>query len=259
MRATRNLQRAAFTALQLVFLLGILLLGLALLVPAVQKVREAAARTQSINNVKQMALAMHSYHDVNKGFPPAVGEMAGQIGPAHFHILPYIEQQALYQAADGASWKNQAYGNVIPIYLDPRDDSSPNHMYKNWLGTTNYAVNWMVCKEGKQSLVRITDGTSNTLLFAQRYQMCNGEPTAWGYPSIHPWAPMFAYYSNGKFQVNPPQDKCDPRLTQTIGNGMIAGYCDGSVRYLSADIRPTTWYYLCDPNDGNVIPADDFD
>lgn len=259
MRATRNSQRAAFTALQLVLVLGIILLGIGLLLPAVQKVREAAMRTQSINNVKQMALAMHSFHDVNKGFPPAVGEMAGQTGPAHFHILPYIEQQNLYNAAEGASWKNQVYGNAIDVYLDPRDHTAAGPIYKNWLGMTNYAVNWMVTKEGKQSLVRIADGSSNTLLFATRYQMCNGEPTAWGYPSIHPWAPLFAYYSTSKFQVNPPQDKCDPRLAQAIGNGVIAGYCDGSVRYLSTEIRPTSWYYLCDPNDGNVIPGEDFD
>src|SRR4051812_31353960 len=63
MLSPRHTRRLAFTALQLVFVLGLILLGLALLVPAVQKVREAAARTQSTNNLKQMALAMHNYHD----------------------------------------------------------------------------------------------------------------------------------------------------------------------------------------------------
>src|SRR5205085_7626723 len=135
---------------------------------AVQRVRQAASRTQSINNLKQMALAMHNYHDVHKGLPPTVGEMAGQNGPVHFHILPYIEQNPIYQLADGSSWKNGAYGMVISVYIDPRDTSSEDHVYKNWLATTNYAVNWMVTKEGKKSLVQITDGTSNTLMFAQR-------------------------------------------------------------------------------------------
>src|SRR5713226_4541177 len=175
MRATRRIQRFAFTALQLVVVLGILLLGLALLVPAVQKVREAAMRTQSMNNMKQMALAMHNYHDVHKGLPPAVGEMANQSGPAHFHILPYLEQSVVFNGAEGASWKNQTYGQVLELFLDPRDDTAPNHVYRNWLATTNYPVNWMVCKEGKTSLVQIADGTYNTLMFAQRYKMCNGE------------------------------------------------------------------------------------
>ncbi len=254
MRATRRFQRAGFTPLQMVFVLGILLFLIGLLVPAVQKVRQAAARTQSISHLKQMGVGMHAYHDVNKSFPPAVDD----IGPAHFYILPYIDQGPLYNAADGASWKNQTYGAVIDIYRDPRDHTTATPVYKNWLATTNYAVNWMVCKEGRTRFTDITDGSSNTLLFAQRYQMCNGAPTAWGYPSIHTWAPMFAYYSAGKFQIHPTQEQCDPRLTQTIGHVMLAGFGDGTVRHISNDVRPATWYYLCAPSDGNAIADADF-
>jgi prepilin-type processing-associated H-X9-DG protein len=70
---------------------------------------------------------------------------------------------------------------------------------------------------------------------------------------------MFAYYSEGSFQSAPSQEKCDPRLAQSIGRDVMVAMCDGSVRMLSATIRPTTWYYLCDPSDGNVIPGDDLD
>jgi prepilin-type processing-associated H-X9-DG protein len=70
---------------------------------------------------------------------------------------------------------------------------------------------------------------------------------------------MFAYYSEGTFQSAPSQEQCNPRLAQSLGRDMMAAFCDGSVRTLSANIRPTTWYYLCDPNDGNVIPEDAFD
>ena len=259
MCATRRFQRLAFTALQLVVVLGILLLGLALMVPAVQKVRDAAMRAQSMNNMKQLALAMHAYHDSYNGLPPAVGEMGNQSGPTHFHILPFLEEANVFNAAQGASWKNDTYGIIIRVFLDPRDQTSPDHIYKNWLATTNYPVNWMVTKEGKMSLAQIPDGTSNTLMFAQRYQMCNGEPTAWGYPAFHTWAPMFAYYSEGAFQSAPSQEQCNPRLAQSLGRDMVVAMCDGSVRTLSANIRPTTWYYLSDPNDGNVIPEDGFD
>jgi type II secretory pathway pseudopilin PulG len=259
MRSPQKHQRFAFSALQLVVVLAILLLGLAMLLPIIERVREAAASSQSTNNLKQIALAMHSYHDTYKAFPPAVGENAGQNGPAHFHILPFIEQQPLLQGADGASWKNGTYGNVIELYLDPRDTSSPDHLFKNWLATTSYPVNWMVTKEGKMRIANITDGTSNTLMFAQRYQMCNGQPTAWGYPSIHTWAPIFAYYSEGKFQSAPSQAQCDPRLAQAIGRDILVAMCDGSARSISESILPLTWYYLCDPNDGNPLPADTFD
>jgi hypothetical protein len=253
MRAAHRFHRFAFTALQLVVVFGILLLGLALLVPAVEKVRDAAMRAQSMNNMKQLGLAMHNYHDAYKGLPPAVGELHGQNGPAHFHILPFVEEAGVFNGAEGASWKNQTYSKVLNLFLDPRDQTAPDHMYKNWLATTNYPVNWMVTKEGKVSLVQIADGTSNTLMFAQRYQMCNGEPTAWGYPAIHTWAPLFAYYSEGKFQSAPVQNSCDPRLAQSLGRDMMCALCDGSVRMVSPDIRPTTWYYLCDPSDGNPI------
>jgi type II secretory pathway pseudopilin PulG len=255
MRSPQKHRRFAFSALQLVIVLAILLLALAMLLPIIQRVREAASRSQSTNNLKQIALAMHSYHDTLKVFPPAVGENAGQNGPAHFHILPFIEQQALLQAADGASWKNGTYGIVIEVYVDPRDTSAPDHLYKNWLATTSYPVNWMVTREGKMRFTDITDGTSNTLMFAQRYRMCNGQPTAWGYPSIHTWAPMFAYYSEGKFQSAPSQDQCDPMLAQSIGRDILVALCDGSVRTVAETISPTTWYYLCDPADGNPIPV----
>ncbi len=252
-------RRAAFTALQLVFLLAILLFLLALLLPAVQKVREAAMRTQSLNNLKQLGLAMHIYHDSYKVFPPAVGENANQSGPTQFHLLPFIEQNALYQKAEGASWKNGTYSFVIPVFLDPRDASAPDFLYKNWLATTNYPVNWMITKDGKMRMLNITDGTSNTLMFAQRYQMCNGQPTAWGYPSIHPWAPMFAYYSEGMFQSAPSQQQCDPRRAQSFGSVILVGMCDGSARAIPDMISPTSWYYLVDPADGNPLPAEVFD
>jgi len=62
--------RRGFTLIELLVVIAIIAILIALLVPAVQKVRSAAARTQSINNVKQIVLAVHSYHDVNKKVPP---------------------------------------------------------------------------------------------------------------------------------------------------------------------------------------------
>lgn len=255
MHSSHRNRRLGFSALQLVVLLGFLLIGLALLLPAIQKVREAAARSVSFNNLKQIGLAMHNYHDVNNGFPPGVAAN----GPAHFHILPFVEQAALFQAADGASWKNGTYGKVIPVYRDPRDQSLPEGIYKNWLGATSYPINWMVTGEGKKRLTDITDGTSNTLMTGQRYQLCNGQPTAWGYPAIHTWAPIFAYYSVGKFQSTPSQSQCDPRLAQSIGRVILVGMCDGSARTVSETISPTLWYYLCDPQDNNPLPDGVFD
>jgi hypothetical protein len=256
MRAAQRNRRPGVLVLKMIFVLGLVLLLLAMMAPAVARVREAAAETQSINNLKQLGLAMHNFHDVYNSFPPAIGTAANQQGPAHFHILPFIEQAPLFQNAEGASWKNGAYGQVINVFLDPRDETLPGHVYRNWLATTNYPVNWMIAKEGKVRLQNIPDGTSNTFMFAQRYQSCNGQPTAWGYPSIYTWAPIFAYYSHGTFQSAPTQDRCDPQLPQSIGRDILTCFCDGSVRRYPVTTTPLVWYCLCDPADGLAVPID---
>src|SRR5882724_13136717 len=91
--------RIGFTLIELLVVIAIIGVLMALLIPAVQKVRESANRTQCANNLKQIGIAVHAYHDANKVFPDNVRPTGGKIRVRWFtKVLPFLEQSTLYNA-----------------------------------------------------------------------------------------------------------------------------------------------------------------
>lgn len=256
--------RTGFTLISLLVILGMIAILLGLLIPAVQRVREAAARTNCVNNFKQICLAVHSCADVYKGnLPPTVGSFTfgeESMGTVFFFLLPYLDQNELYRKAAGHSWKNGTLSVPLPVFICPSDESAPpDNRFKGWLATSNYTANYLVFKQGGAHMPKtFRDGTSNTIMFSERYQMCNGQPHAWGYSTIHTWAPMFMYYNQGKFQTRPEQMHCLSTLAQSPHQGGISvGMGDASVRFVSDMVSPETWYHASTPAGGEAL-GDDF-
>jgi prepilin-type N-terminal cleavage/methylation domain-containing protein len=227
-----------FTLIELLVVIAIIAVLVGLLLPAVQKVREAANRIKCANNFKQMGLASHSMHDNFGKFPPMTGPYpsgtfwvndsgnkdAGNGPPWNtpfFWMLPFIEQNNLYNNAyigvvnsggnanevGYAAWVSDnpavqfgvpaPYTQGVKIYVCPSDSSNTNDGYApanggafggwNWdeaqMGLTSYAANGQVFGQtvgggvatgwqGKTRIADISDGTSNTILYAERVARC---------------------------------------------------------------------------------------
>jgi len=209
MRLSSLRRQGGFTLIELLVVIAIIAILIGLLLPAVQKVREAAARTQSQNNLKQIGLSLHNCNDANGKMPtchgcfPSTGNgvtwendfIPSKFGTQQYFLLPFMEQDNVYKHPevspnDGPggggsnSWRSQ---QVIKTFLAPGDPSLPAEG-RTWgnRGATSYAANWHAFGGGWGEDWQIggkariggsfPDGTSNTIGYMEWFAIC-GDPS----------------------------------------------------------------------------------
>ena len=209
MSRKRHWRRGAFTLIELLAVIAIIAILIALLVPAVQKVRAAAATAQCANNLKQIGLALHVYHDHHHTFPVHYGDPLNVWGWM-FEIMPFLEQDNVHREgrqtiADRGSL--EALSAIIPAFLCPSDPrESAGGVFKSnavsygmtcylgvlgkrqndrtlaGLGVFSYTVydgDVMLVQTAPTAMGQITDGLSNTLMVGERPPSADNQYGAW--------------------------------------------------------------------------------
>ena len=313
---------SAFTLIELLVVIAIIAVLVALLLPAVQQAREAARRSQCKNNLKQLGLALHNYHDTHDGFPPGGISPYGtstmcstgagaQFAPWTVMLLPYLDDKNLYMQFNFSRRFRSASNETVSTIPEPNfslferannrfqcpsDSNSGNSQTTNYFGvqgggappsgissfvpcTSNsnlrvFFSNGALYHNSRIRFRDITDGSSNTFLVGEtKYQLTpsgrsDGIHMSWassdylgslsGRPGVCA-AAVDAINSakTGTRQKDGGRDDTLSIYTRTFGSFHVGGchftFCDGSVRFVSENIKLNTYRLAAQRSDGQVI------
>jgi type II secretory pathway pseudopilin PulG len=278
--------RQAFGIIELLIIIAVIAFLIALLVPAVQKVRQAATRTQSMNNLKQIGLGFHAFHDVTKRFPfngsdAAVGnEKFSAVAKASdmnsgswaFQILPYIDQNPVYAKPD------RTFG--MPVYLCPGRNRPGFEIVKDGGGAwtdyffNNYLYNPQEASKPNAAFKRrtfagISDGTSNTILVGhgnintKDYMATAGVVGSSNIFNGGTLGTMRSGNDTKKDGANPGGVTLARDSDQNPGagswggpfqNGALMGFCDGTVRFVTYNFQQ--FGAVLTPDGGEAVNID---